>query len=588
MAARSRAQAQTNNTGRTREIAGICLLGLGTFSALSLVSMHAGSEGMMGPGGRAMARGLYSLAGVSAYFLVTVLLVVAVRVFRGRSVIRSLGELIGCTGLLAGSTMLLHLPFAGELVTLEGPGGLLGQWLSHLFAGVVGIVGTVMAAGIILTVSVLVLTNISVSEVTDVAINVVARALVAVGNAARAGGRVALAMFPKRNDREMLAARNPFDDDDQDEDRDDDQDGDEYEDEAPRSRQLALADLDDTIAEEIPLGRGFDRTIRGMPAAPVPSRQQAIDSDAVRVGRARAAAPRVVPLHDEEDFSNFAGLDEDFAGDGGMDDDDIEMPMRSLRDVRPEPRRALSAVVAEVAEVECAALAAAEREDLVVETPVPTMMTTSGRPTPALNAVVAPIAAPVIVKPVAQAPVRALPTVAVPASPPIIVDEAAAARSREAIEKARKEKEDGPGFIRLSDGEFRLPTADLLEYVPPPSQEIDKKGLYDMAARLEQAMSNYGVKGTVSAINMGPVVTMYEFAPAPGTRTGKIAQLENDLAMALEAQAVRIVAPIPGKAVVGVEVPNKSRQTVYLTEILSDDSFRGAASKLQIALGKDI
>jgi S-DNA-T family DNA segregation ATPase FtsK/SpoIIIE len=87
---------------------------------------------------------------------------------------------------------------------------------------------------------------------------------------------------------------------------------------------------------------------------------------------------------------------------------------------------------------------------------------------------------------------------------------------------------------------------------------------------------------------MGPVVTMYEFAPAPGTRTGKIANLEKDLAMALEAQAVRIVAPIPGKAVVGVEVPNKTRETVYLKEILQDSCFTGGSAKLQVALGKDI
>ena len=91
-----------------------------------------------------------------------------------------------------------------------------------------------------------------------------------------------------------------------------------------------------------------------------------------------------------------------------------------------------------------------------------------------------------------------------------------------------------------------------------------------MAERLEQAMSNYGVRGKVKEIHMGPVVTMFEFAPAPGTRTGKIANLEKDLAMALEAQAVRIVAPIPGKAVVGVEVPNKNREMVYLKEILQD------------------
>jgi S-DNA-T family DNA segregation ATPase FtsK/SpoIIIE len=96
------------------------------------------------------------------------------------------------------------------------------------------------------------------------------------------------------------------------------------------------------------------------------------------------------------------------------------------------------------------------------------------------------------------------------------------------------------------------------------------------------------VRGKVKEIHMGPVVTMYEFAPAPGTRTGKIANLEKDLAMALEAQAVRIVAPIPGKAVVGVEVPNKTRETVYLKEILQDTCFTGASSKLQVALGKDI
>ena len=76
--------------------------------------MHAGSGTMMGPGGKATAAGLYSLAGVSAYLLVAALLVVAVRVFRGRPLYRSFGEVFGVLGLLAGSTVLLHLPFAGE------------------------------------------------------------------------------------------------------------------------------------------------------------------------------------------------------------------------------------------------------------------------------------------------------------------------------------------------------------------------------------------------------------------------------------------------------------------------------------------
>ena len=162
---------------------------------------------------------------------------------------------------------------------------------------------------------------------------------------------------------------------------------------------------------------------------------------------------------------------------------------------------------------------------------------------------------------------------------------AAAALSAEDAARLRDEKR---GFIKLGDGEFQLPGTDLLEYIPPANQDHDKQPLYDMAERVEQAMSNYGVRGKVKEIHMGPVVTMYEFAPAPGTRTGKIANLEKDLAMALEAQAVRIVAPIPGKAVVGVEVPNKSREMVYLKEILQDTSFATATSKLQVALGKDI
>src|SRR5579871_4596352 len=233
-----------------------------------------------------------------------------------------------------------------------------------------------------------------------------------------------------------------------------------------------------------------------------------------------------------------------------------------------EERAAMAAIVAEVAAVE--RFAPEEPEDAAVESAAPEVQREQAQP------VAAPVPAP---------------------EAPIIVESASLARMRrEAIEAeadtqvdaAPKTAEEKRGFIKLSDGAFQLPATDLLEYIPPPAHDTDKQQLYDMAERLEQAMSNYGVRGKVKEIHMGPVVTMYEFAPAPGTRTGKIANLEKDLAMALEAQAVRIVAPIPGKAVVGVEVPNLARETVYLKEILQDDCFTGAASKLQVALGKDI
>jgi len=199
---------------------------------------------------------------------------------------------------------------------------------------------------------------------------------------------------------------------------------------------------------------------------------------------------------------------------------------------------------------------------------------------------------PVVEEPTERSPAPAMAKNNEPG--PIIVEPAFRARQRREEEAAAAAAEaedagdDGRGFIQLSDGAFALPATGMLEYKAPEGTLTDKQALYEMAERLEQAMANYGVRGKVKEIHMGPVVTMFEFAPAPGTRTGKIAQLENDLAMALEAQAVRIVAPIPGKAVVGVEVPNKKRETVYLKEILEDDCFTRAASKLQVGLGKDI
>ena len=92
--------------------------------------------------------------------------------------------------------------------------------------------------------------------------------------------------------------------------------------------------------------------------------------------------------------------------------------------------------------------------------------------------------------------------------------EAVAEETRPPIVERRGEK---LGYIKLGEGAFALPGTDMLEYLPPESHEMDKQSLYDMAERLEQAMSNYGVRGKVKEIHMGPVVTMYEFAPAPGT-----------------------------------------------------------------------
>lgn len=104
---------------------------------------------------------------------------------------------------------------------------------------------------------------------------------------------------------------------------------------------------------------------------------------------------------------------------------------------------------------------------------------------------------------------------------------------------------------------------------------------------LTQKLADFGVTGQVRAIQPGPVVTMFEFEPASGIRISKIATLENDLALNMSALSIRIIAPIPGKNAVGIEVPNRNREGVFIKELLQTKEFSGSASSLTVALGKD-
>lgn len=149
-------------------------------------------------------------------------------------------------------------------------------------------------------------------------------------------------------------------------------------------------------------------------------------------------------------------------------------------------------------------------------------------------------------------------------------------------------KRTGPIVLDASAPDFDLPPTDVFDSPPPQAIEIDEQTLRENAVQLTEKLQAYGVRGRVDEIHPGPVVTMYEFEPQSGTKISKIAGLTDDLAMALAAHKVRIVAPIPGKARVGFELPNKHRQTVYLREILEDDRWSRLKAALPVAFGKDI
>ena len=149
---------------------------------------------------------------------------------------------------------------------------------------------------------------------------------------------------------------------------------------------------------------------------------------------------------------------------------------------------------------------------------------------------------------------------------------------------------DQPVFaVQAKTDDYVLPDpAVLLSEPSGPLGRVTGEEIKAQSDVLTRALLSFGIAGKVTEVRPGPVVTMYEFEPAPGTKVARIVNLADDLALALKAISLRIVAPIPGKSVVGIEVPNLYRETVSMKEVMTSEAFSRARSKLSLALGKDI
>jgi S-DNA-T family DNA segregation ATPase FtsK/SpoIIIE len=134
---------------------------------------------------------------------------------------------------------------------------------------------------------------------------------------------------------------------------------------------------------------------------------------------------------------------------------------------------------------------------------------------------------------------------------------------------------------------YQLPPLALLDAPRHSNVRVDEEALRRSSEILEAKLANFGIEGKVVAVRPGPVITTFEIEPAPGVKVNRIVTLQDDLAMALRALGVRILAPVPGKAVVGIEVANAKREQVYLTEILESEAFAQSPSTLTLALGQD-
>lgn len=161
----------------------------------------------------------------------------------------------------------------------------------------------------------------------------------------------------------------------------------------------------------------------------------------------------------------------------------------------------------------------------------------------------------------------------------------------------KKQKTNPPGKVtgtpvsRLAQkesGDFQLPNLTLLNKTMKVKNPRINKDLADNVKILEDTLESFGVKIKVTHVTQGPAITRYEAQPAPGVKVSKITNLSDDIALSLAATDVRIEAPVPGKSVVGIEVPNKEIATVHFREVLETPEFQNSPSKLTVVLGKDI
>ncbi len=140
----------------------------------------------------------------------------------------------------------------------------------------------------------------------------------------------------------------------------------------------------------------------------------------------------------------------------------------------------------------------------------------------------------------------------------------------------------------VEDEHYEYPPIELLSKGKAKTLKGGAKALTDTATKLQKTLYSFGVSAKVENVSVGPAITRYELKPAEGVRVSKIANLADDIALNLAAETIRIEAPIPGKQAVGIEVPNKEKETVHLREVLESKEFQENKSKLTIALGKDV
>lgn len=529
------APAATTSAAVKHEVIGLLLLGGALLLALTLLSHRPAtsaleeSRNLIGPVGAFVADVLFFSFGVGSFVVAFLTVLAAISLLVGRPLFERRGEAVGYGMMLVAGSCFFGVVAPDTLWWGYPPGGLLGQTLGVGLSAAIGKVGGAIVSTLVMATGFMLVTQVSLIGLLERAL---ARGEFSLAMPTFGGWLASLRTWMRERAEAQEAERA----------------------EAARARELAErghqydrgeAHIGGTIRTSFATLRdALERVAKRSPssdAAPAPAR-----------AKRTARVARVVDAADGPD------TDPPWAADLS------ETPSQPL----PRPAGSVSAAIDIDAIDPSAELPEEQRVTRNVQiTPPSAARPESMRTTSPATASSTPVQPD-----------------SVDIGPAIIESAAQKARKRAAdLERVQQQRLDLGATV-----DWELPPLSFLAYEEGGKIPVDHNKLRDKAAQLEEALASFKVRGRVSGICPGPVVTRYEYEPEQGTKLSKISSLSNDIAMALKAQSVRIIAPIPGKGCVGIEIPNEGREPVYLKEIIADERFTTSRSKLTVALGKDI
>ena len=517
-----------------REIGGILVLAAALCVLLAVVSFDASDlaggsapANLIGPVGAHVADALLYLFGIASFCFDAMLFYLGFNLLVGRHVDWGWGQIVGQLLFVAASTILAHLAFEQYILLDHEPGGLVGAWGGEIMRGLFGTVGASIIGTSLLLLGITLATHLSIGAMM--------RTVVQEAHRFRAWLRHKWKVH-REYKRKLKEERRKLD-----------AISDELVEEAARAEaEMGAADLVDQVDFE----DRFEDDVAGKLSEKLAEMlREKLDADEP-VGTEPESIRAPVEEDEDETGENASAAEED---DGQK---------WEIGEVVPgeEPER--------------------DEPEIVIHSS--SSPADDGPPPAPKNE--GPNTIEVSDSDVIDMESERRPSgeISTDFGPEIVESEAQKESKRKQDEL---ENDDGVLFKPKKKGDFELPPINILNY-DADEVGIDPDALREMASEIEQTLSDFKIDGNVVEICPGPVITMFEFKPAPGTKISKIANRDDDLAMNLAAQSVRIVAPIPGKSVVGIEVSNPEREMVWLKEILADESFQDSEMQLPLALGK--